>query len=140
MVPSGPPQFGTVYAVLLNHRDAVAAVGDAAHAAPYDKPPVAPVLYLRPANTWSATGATVVLPDDVDAVDVEATVGIVFARATSHVAAADALDHVRGVVVVGDLTAASDPSQTPLTPKPHPTPIRRPASDRAAVALKNIGA
>ena len=105
MVASAPPQFGTVYAVLLNHRDAVAAVGDAAHAAPYGKPPVAPVLYLRPANTWSATGATVVLPDDVDAVDVEATVGIVFACATSHVAVADALDHVRGVVVVADLTA-----------------------------------
>ena len=98
------PVFGTVYAVLLNHRDAVDALGDAMHAAPYGKPPLAPVLYVRPANTWSAHGAVVALPDDVDEVAVEATVGIVFDRATSKVARDDALDHVRGYVVVADLT------------------------------------
>ena len=98
------PVTGTVYAALLNHREALEALGDQVDAAPYGKPPVAPILYLRPANTWSAHGATVALPDDVDAVDVEATIGIVFDRATSHVSIDDALDHVRGYVVVADLT------------------------------------
>ena len=98
------PIHGTVYAVLLNHRAAVDALGDAVHDTPYGKPPVAPVLYVRPANTWSADGTTVALPADVDAVDVEATFGIVFDRATSHVDVEDALDHVRGYVLVADLT------------------------------------
>lgn len=95
---------GTVYAVLLNHRDALDALGDAAYAKPYDRPPVAPVLYIRPANTWSSHGDVVTLPVDVDAVDVEATIGIVFDRAASRVAKDDVLDHVRGYVVVADLT------------------------------------
>ena len=99
------PITGTVYAVLLNDRDALSVLGDAVNTKPYDRPPVAPVLYLRPANTWSAHGAAVTLPDDLDEVDVEATFGIVFDRATSHATREDALDHVRGYVVVADLTA-----------------------------------
>jgi len=98
------PIDGTVYAVLLNHRAAVDALGDAANEKPYGRPPVAPVLYVRPANTWSADGTTVALPAEIDAVEVEATFGIVFDRATSHVAVDDALAHVRGYVVVADLT------------------------------------
>ena len=98
------PISGTVYAVLLNHRDTRAALGDAVHAEPYGKPPQAPVLYVRPANTWSADATTIALPVDVDAVEVEPTFGIVFDRATSHVSVDAALDHVRGYVVVADLT------------------------------------
>ena len=98
------PIDGTVYAVLLNHPDAVDALGDAVDEKPYLKPPHAPVLYVRPANTWSADATTVALPDEIDAVDVEATFGIVFDRATSHVGVDEALDHVRGYVVVADLT------------------------------------
>lgn len=98
------PIDGTVYAVLLNHCDALDALGDAVHDKPYGKPPIAPVLYLRPANTWDADGATVALPEGIDEAEVDATFGIVFDRATSHVSAADALDHVRGFVVVADLT------------------------------------
>ncbi len=97
------PANGTVYAVLLNHRATVAALGDAVHDKPYGKPPVAPVLYVRPANTWNVDGATVAVSDDVNEVEVEATFGIVFDRATSHASVADALDHVRGYVVVADL-------------------------------------
>ena len=102
-MPSAIPVTGTTYAVLLNHRFALDALGDAMHDKPYDQPPVAPVLYLRPANTWNADGATVVLPDDVDEVEIDATLGIVFERATSHAPVADALEHVRGYVVVADL-------------------------------------
>jgi 5-oxopent-3-ene-1,2,5-tricarboxylate decarboxylase/2-hydroxyhepta-2,4-diene-1,7-dioate isomerase len=98
------PVSGAVYAVLLNHRAALDALGAAVDDKPYSKPPVAPVLYLRPANTWSGGGATVSLPADIDEVDVEATFGVVFDRAASHVSIADALDHVGGYVVVADLT------------------------------------
>ncbi len=97
------PVHGTVHALLLNHVDVVAALGDAAHAEPYRAPPAAPVLYLRPSGTWSAYGSTVRLPAGIDAIDVEATVGIVFDRVAARVEVTDALDHVRGLVVVADL-------------------------------------
>ncbi len=103
-MPAHLPVDGTVYAVLLNHRETLAARGDAVNDKPYAKPPVAPVLYVRPANTWSVDGANLTLPDDVDEVEVDATFGIVFDRAASHASVADALNHVRGYVVVADLT------------------------------------
>ena len=48
---------GTVYGVLLNHRDALAALGDAASQPPYKATPKAPVLYLKPRNTLVGPGA-----------------------------------------------------------------------------------
>ena len=41
-----PPTSGTVYGTLLNHRDALAALGERVHEAPYRAPPKAPVLYI----------------------------------------------------------------------------------------------
>ena len=34
-----PPPIGTAYGTLLNHRDALAALGDAAHQPPHKAPP-----------------------------------------------------------------------------------------------------
>jgi 5-oxopent-3-ene-1,2,5-tricarboxylate decarboxylase/2-hydroxyhepta-2,4-diene-1,7-dioate isomerase len=69
--------MGTVYGALLNFRGEVAAVGAAAHEPPYKAPPKAPVLYIKPANTWSADGAPITLPTGVDEVEVGATIGFV---------------------------------------------------------------
>ena len=60
------PPVGTVYGTLLNHRDALAALGDAVHAAPYKAPPKAPVLYIKPRNTLAGHGVPVVVPADAD--------------------------------------------------------------------------
>ena len=54
------PPVGTAYGALLNHRAALAALGDAVHAAPYKAPPKAPVLYIKPRNTFAGHGDTVV--------------------------------------------------------------------------------
>lgn len=101
---SRPPVHGTVYATLLQHRDALAALGDAVHAAPYKAPPVAPVLYVRPRNTWSACGAPLVVPHGVEAVQVGPSLGLVIGRTACRVTRAEALAHVAGVVVVVDVT------------------------------------
>ena len=58
---------GQVIGVLLNHRPALAALGDAVHAPPYKAPPRAPVLYLKPRNTQVADGARVAVPVGVPA-------------------------------------------------------------------------
>jgi 5-oxopent-3-ene-1,2,5-tricarboxylate decarboxylase/2-hydroxyhepta-2,4-diene-1,7-dioate isomerase len=80
---------------------------------PHHRPPAHPVLYIKPANTWSRHGDPVLLPPDVTEVEVGATLGISFARAASRVRVAQALDFVSGYCVVNDLTV---PHQSLLRP------------------------
>lgn len=95
---------GTVLGVLLNHRPALAALGDAVHAAPYKAPPQAPVLYVKPRNTQVGDGARVRVPAGVAALEVGAALGLVIGSAACRVSADDALAHVAGLVVVADLS------------------------------------
>lgn len=99
---------GTVYGCLLNHRPALAALGDAVHQAPYKAPPKAPVLYVKPRNTRVADGVAVGLPADVPALQVGAALGLVIGRTTCRVGVADALAHVAGAVIVNDLSVPHD--------------------------------
>ncbi len=95
---------GTVVGTLLNHRPALAALGDAANQAPYKAPPKAPVLYIKPRNTFAGSGARIVVPADVTELEVGASLGLVFARTACRVSAADALDHLEGYVIVADIS------------------------------------
>ncbi|MEN9670300.1 MAG: 4-hydroxyphenylacetate degradation bifunctional isomerase/decarboxylase, partial [Pseudomonadota bacterium] len=52
-----PVVRGTVYGTLLNEKKALAALGEQVHVAPYKAPPQAPVLYIKPRNTWVSEGA-----------------------------------------------------------------------------------
>ena len=99
---------GQVIGVLLNHRPALAALGDAVHAPPYKAPPRAPVLYLKPRNTQVADGARVAVPVGVPALEVGACLGLVIGRSACRVSPADALAHVAGLVVVADLSVPHD--------------------------------
>lgn len=96
--------IGTVYGALLNDRGALAALGDAVHAPPYHKPPRAPVLYVKPANTHAGDGAAVVVPAGVDALEIGATLGVVFARRTTRVPAEQAFDFVKGFTLASDVS------------------------------------
>ncbi len=95
----------SVVGVALNTRQALAALGDAMNAPPYLAPPKAPVLYIKPANTYAADGDMIVLPADVPEVTIGACLGIVFSRRATRVSEAEALDHVAGYRVVADLSA-----------------------------------
>ena len=94
---------GTAYGVILNDAVSVQKIGSL-EAAPYKGAPKAPVLYIKPANTRAACGATVDLPSGANAVEVAATVGLVIGRAAARVSAATALDHVSGLVLAADLS------------------------------------
>ena len=100
--------LGTVYGTLLNHRAALAALGDAVHAAPYKASPKAPVLYIKPRNTFAGDGQAVVVPAGIDEVEVGATLGIVFGRDACRVTEADALQCVAGYTVCNDLSVPHD--------------------------------
>lgn len=94
----------TVVGAALNTRQALDALGDAVEAAPYKAAPKAPVLYIKPANTYARNGEVIALPADVDEVEVGACLGVVFARQATRVSEAEALDYVAGYRVVADLS------------------------------------
>lgn len=68
---------GTVYGTLLNFRGELEALGPKMSEVPYKAPPKAPVLYIKPANTWSADGADIAVPARVSEVEIGATIGMV---------------------------------------------------------------
>ena len=103
-----PPVGGTVYGTLLNHREALAALGDQVNAAPYKAPPKAPILYIKPRNTWARSGDAVAVPSDAQELQMGATLGLVIGRAACKVTAANALDHVAGYVVMNDISVPHD--------------------------------
>jgi 5-oxopent-3-ene-1,2,5-tricarboxylate decarboxylase / 2-hydroxyhepta-2,4-diene-1,7-dioate isomerase len=68
---------GTVYGTLMNFRGELDALGAKMNEEPYRAPPRAPVLYIKPANTWTENGGTIALPADIGEVEVGATVAMV---------------------------------------------------------------
>lgn len=66
----------TVYGTLLNFRNEFEAWAPKMSEPPYQAPPKAPVLYIKPANTWSSDGADIALPASVPEVEIGATVAM----------------------------------------------------------------
>jgi 5-oxopent-3-ene-1,2,5-tricarboxylate decarboxylase / 2-hydroxyhepta-2,4-diene-1,7-dioate isomerase len=95
---------GTVYGALLNHRSALQALGDAVNQPPYQKPPQAPVLYIKPRNTLASDGDAVAVPADPGEVEIGATLGLVIGRTACRLDAATALDAVAGYLIINDVS------------------------------------
>jgi 5-oxopent-3-ene-1,2,5-tricarboxylate decarboxylase/2-hydroxyhepta-2,4-diene-1,7-dioate isomerase len=98
------PVDGTVYGTLLNYKGALAALGEAMNTPPYKEPPKAPILYLKPPNTWIGYGKPIPLPADVEAVEIGAALGVVIGRTACRVKAADVFDYVRGYTIINDVS------------------------------------
>ncbi len=94
----------TVVGAMLEFQGAWLAMEPAMLQPPHHKPPVHPVLYIKPANTWCRAGQPVLLPQDVAEVEIGATLGITFSRAASRVPVAQALQFVSGYCIVNDVT------------------------------------
>jgi 5-oxopent-3-ene-1,2,5-tricarboxylate decarboxylase / 2-hydroxyhepta-2,4-diene-1,7-dioate isomerase len=92
---------GRVYGTLMNHRSALQLLGDAANAAPYKAAPVAPVLYIKPRNTLTGP---VVVPPDVEELEIGACLGVVIGRTACALSADTALDFVAGYLIVNDVS------------------------------------
>lgn len=76
-----PACGATVYGVALNFRAELESL----------KPPLpfAPVLYLRPRNTWSVTGAPILIPTGATELKMAGTLGIVIGRELGYIAVND---------------------------------------------------
>jgi 5-oxopent-3-ene-1,2,5-tricarboxylate decarboxylase/2-hydroxyhepta-2,4-diene-1,7-dioate isomerase len=72
---------GTVYGTLMNFRGELEALGSQVDEPPYKAPPQAPVLYVKPANTWTENGRSIAIPAGVPEVEAGATVAMVMKSA-----------------------------------------------------------
>ncbi len=95
---------GTVYGTLLNSRTELAAMGDQLTQAPYKVAPQAPVLYVKPANTWARSGDAVVLPAMAPQVEIGASVAMVIGAPAFGAVRGKARTTVAGYVLVNDLS------------------------------------
>ena len=98
------PPRGTVYGTLLNYHDALEALGEQVHAAPYKAAPKAPILYIKPRNTLVGHGDPILVPADAPELEMGATLGVVIGRTACRVHADQALDHVAGYTIMNDVS------------------------------------
>ena len=99
---------GVVIGCLMNHAPALAALGDAAQAAPYKARPQAPVLYVKPHNTLAGDGAVVEVPADAAELEIGAALGLVIGRTACRVSEREALSYIAGGIIVADLSLPHD--------------------------------
>jgi len=102
--PESPAIDGVVYGVVLNDHASIERMGAALDDAPYKGAPKAPVLYIKPSGTLVGSGTTVRLPQGATAVEIGATVGVVFAAGAARLAPDAVLAAIAGYVVVADLS------------------------------------
>ena len=98
-----PPISGTAYGAMLNVRQQLEALGEALNQPPYARPPEAPVLYIKPPNTYRPHGAETPVPASAPALETNATLAVVIGRAASRVSEGQALDHVLGYTAAIDI-------------------------------------
>ena len=115
-VPIEVPPYqlsGVVYATLLNHRSAWQELGEAVNHPPYDAPPKAPVLYVKPRNTLAASGDPVPVPAGVIELELEASLGLVIGRPACRLEEARALEYLAGYLIVNDVSVPHRPYYRP---------------------------
>ncbi|WP_338781170.1 fumarylacetoacetate hydrolase family protein [Metabacillus sp. FJAT-52054] len=98
------PISGTVYGTELNFRGELEQLGDSLYKPPYKKPPAAPVLYIKPANTISGHGMLIPLPEGAEELQAGAALGIVIGKKAVRLKEEEALEYVAGYTVVNDVS------------------------------------
>ncbi|KAA0966216.1 4-hydroxyphenylacetate isomerase [Sporosarcina sp. ANT_H38] len=102
------PITGTVFGTLLNYKGVLARLGDAVNDKPYSSPPIAPVLYIKPANTFNRYGGEIPMPAGVSKLEIGAALGVVIGKKALAVDEAIALSYVAGYTIVNDVSVPHD--------------------------------
>lgn len=98
------PIHGTVYGTVLNYKGEYEQLKSSMNEDPYNSPPKAPILYIKPVNTHNANGSTIPIPEGIDEVTAGAALGVVIGKTAKQVSKEHALDHVAGYTVVNDIS------------------------------------
>ncbi len=88
---------GKIVCVGLNYRDHIAEQ--------HLELPPRPMLFAKFGNSIIGDGEPIVRPEGTTALDLEVELGVVIGRRARRVAAADAMDHIAGYLVVNDVSA-----------------------------------
>lgn len=119
---------GSIYGVVLNDQMERAALADAFSAAPYVRPPLTPVLYMKPRGCVVSFDASVMLAEDANPVEVAATIGLLFQRDASRTSRDGALETIGAACLALDVTV------------PHESYYRPPVRHRARDGFLPVGA
>ena len=106
-VPMDVPPYrlsGRLYGALLNHRSALVELGAAVNGPPYQAPPKAPVLYIKPGTALATDLAAVKFPHGVVELEVGANLGVVIGRHACHLSEDTALEYIAGYLIVNDVS------------------------------------
>lgn len=98
------PISGTVYGTLLNYQGAYHSMAARMHDDPYKTPPRAPILYIKPVNTFTAASFPIPLPAGHHELVTGASLGIVIGKTAAKVKERAALDCVMGYTIVNDIS------------------------------------
>lgn len=98
------PISGTVYGTILNYEGEIKMMGEDLYEDPYKKPPEAPVLYIKPKNTFTGHNQAIPLPEDVSEITVGAALGLVIGKTASKLTEEEALEYVSGYTIVNDVS------------------------------------
>lgn len=98
------PISGTVYGTVLNYQGAYDALKPSMHEDPYKKPPKAPVLYIKPVNTLTASNTSIPLPEDVSELEMGAALGVVISKTATKVREEEAMDYLSGYTIANDVS------------------------------------
>lgn len=102
------PITGTVFGTLLNYNGELEWLGDAVYDKPYGSPPIAPVLYIKPANTFNRNGGAIYMPAELSKLKIGAALGLVIGRQAIAVEEKNALTYVAGYTIVNDVSVPHD--------------------------------
>ncbi|MGE4451820.1 fumarylacetoacetate hydrolase family protein [Castellaniella sp.] len=98
------PPDAAVYGVIMNDPASVSRLGEAALQPPYKGLPAAPVLYIKPRNTWAPDGGAVRLPAGERTVEIGAVIGLRMGRDAARLRPESALDAVDACLLAADLS------------------------------------
>lgn len=98
------PIGGTVYGVALNDTAECDALAGQLQAAPYNAPPVAPIVYIKPRNCIQPGGGVVRLPQGAGEAVMASTVAVHFARSVTDGGPADAVAAIGAVSLAIDVS------------------------------------
>lgn len=98
------PVEGTIYGTMFNYKEQLEQLKDTFLNKPYNEPPKRPVLYIKPRNTVNAHMQEITIPQEVDQVGINGTLGVVISKDATNVAEELAMEYIDGYTIVNDIT------------------------------------
>lgn len=100
--------IGTLFGVALNYQGLLESHLEEFQQAPYQKPPVKPVLFVKTPNTRTGDGQPVPYPLGVERLQPGPALGVVIGKTASRISEAEAMDHIAGYCIVNEFSLPED--------------------------------